>query len=125
VKSYQDGQLISTKRNVYRGLNGRRSGVREQLDWTGLARPTVSADWSDFVYRINYTDRGVPLDLTYPMVSGVTEARTYTQSFIRDKLVFKANLSNVGNVRYADALYTAHYIPGAGRLLQVTGSYKF
>jgi catecholate siderophore receptor len=44
---------------------------------------------------------------------------------IRDKLVFKANLSNVGNMLYADSLYSGHYIPGAGRLLQVTGSYKF
>ncbi len=101
VKSYQDGQLISTKRNVYRGLNGRRSGVREQLDWTGLARPTVSTDWSDFVYRLSYTDRGVPLDLTYPMVSGVTEARTYTQSFIRDQLVGIAHVA--GNVRFLKA----------------------
>jgi len=40
-------------------------------------------------------------------------------------LVFKANLSNVTNKLYADALYPGHYIPGAGRMLQVTGSYTF
>ena len=40
-------------------------------------------------------------------------------------LVFKANLSNVTNKLYADALYAGHYIPGAGRLLQITGSYTF
>jgi catecholate siderophore receptor len=38
---------------------------------------------------------------------------------------FKANLSNVTNKLYADQLYTGHYIPGAGRLFQVTGSVKF
>ena len=37
----------------------------------------------------------------------------------------KANLSNVGNKLYADALYTGHYIPGAGRNLQVTLTAKF
>ncbi len=40
-------------------------------------------------------------------------------------LVFKANLSNVTNKLYADALYPGHYIPGAGRLFQLTGSYRF
>jgi catecholate siderophore receptor len=38
---------------------------------------------------------------------------------------FKANLSNVTNKLYADQLYSGHYIPGAGRLFQVTGSIKF
>ncbi|MDM4767048.1 TonB-dependent siderophore receptor [Pelomonas sp. SE-A7] len=46
-------------------------------------------------------------------------------TLVQDKLSFKANLSNVTNKLYADSLYTGHYIPGAGRLLQVTGSYKF
>lgn len=32
----------------------------------------------------------------------------------------RANLGNAGNVLYADSLYTGHYIPGAGRNLQVT-----
>jgi catecholate siderophore receptor len=44
---------------------------------------------------------------------------------IKDKLFFKANLSNVTDKLYGDQLYTGHYIPGAGRMLQVTGSYKF
>jgi catecholate siderophore receptor len=42
-----------------------------------------------------------------------------------DALTIKANMSNVTNKLYADALYPAHYIPGAGRMTQVTASYKF
>jgi catecholate siderophore receptor len=42
-----------------------------------------------------------------------------------DALSFKANMSNVTNKLYADQLYPAHYIPGAGRLTQITASYKF
>jgi catecholate siderophore receptor len=41
------------------------------------------------------------------------------------QLVFKANLSNLTNKLYADSLYSGHYIPGPGRLFQLTGSYTF
>nr|WP_316641446.1 TonB-dependent siderophore receptor [uncultured Roseateles sp.] len=44
---------------------------------------------------------------------------------IQERLIFKANLSNVTNKLYADSLYTGHYVPGAGRILALTGTYKF
>ena len=46
-------------------------------------------------------------------------------TFFQDQFIVKANLSNVANKVYGESLYTGHYIPGAGRMLQVTGSYKF
>ncbi|NBW78253.1 MAG: TonB-dependent siderophore receptor [Betaproteobacteria bacterium] len=42
-----------------------------------------------------------------------------------DKLLLKVNASNLTNVLYADQLYSSFYVPGPGRLLQVTGSYQF
>ena len=42
-----------------------------------------------------------------------------------DKLTLKANLTNVTNKLYADSLYSGHYVPGAGRMLQVTANIKF
>ena len=42
-----------------------------------------------------------------------------------EQLIYKINVSNVTDKLYADQLYTGHYIPGAGRLIQVTGTYKF
>ncbi len=42
-----------------------------------------------------------------------------------DALSLKLNVSNVTNKLYADQLYAGHYIPGAGRLTQLTASYKF
>lgn len=40
-------------------------------------------------------------------------------------ITLKLNLSNATNTRYADQLYTGHYIPGPGRLLLMTASFRF
>ena len=42
-----------------------------------------------------------------------------------EKFTLKANVSNVTNKLYADALYTGYYIPGAGRVYALTASVKF
>jgi catecholate siderophore receptor len=42
-----------------------------------------------------------------------------------DRMILKANLSNVANQLYADALYTGHYVPGAGRMLLVSLTTQF
>jgi catecholate siderophore receptor len=44
---------------------------------------------------------------------------------VSDDFTLKANLTNVTDKLYADQLYPAHYVPGAGRQLQMTASYRF
>jgi len=44
---------------------------------------------------------------------------------LQDQLTFKLNVNNVTNKLYADQLYTSFYVPGAGRVVTLTGSYKF
>jgi catecholate siderophore receptor len=44
---------------------------------------------------------------------------------VNQSVTLKANLSNITNKLYADQLYSGHYIPGAGRLFQLTASLKF
>jgi catecholate siderophore receptor len=44
---------------------------------------------------------------------------------VPDTLLLKLNVSNLSNKRYADALYTSFYVPGAGRLVSLTATYKF
>ena len=54
-----------------------------------------------------------------------TTADVMAEFRVDEKLVFKGNVSNLTNKLYADQLYSSFYVPGAGRLVQVTGSYKF
>jgi catecholate siderophore receptor len=44
---------------------------------------------------------------------------------VSEDFTVKANVSNVTNKLYAESLYTGHYTPGAGRVVQLTGSLKF
>ena len=44
---------------------------------------------------------------------------------IGDRYTLKGNVSNLTNKLYADALYSGHYVPGAGRTVQVTLNAKF
>ena len=42
-----------------------------------------------------------------------------------ERYTLKANVSNVSNKLYADALYSGHYVPGSGRNMQLTLNVKF
>jgi catecholate siderophore receptor len=44
---------------------------------------------------------------------------------VNEQFGFKLNVTNVANKLYADSLYTGHYIPGAGRAIQLTGTARF
>jgi catecholate siderophore receptor len=44
---------------------------------------------------------------------------------VSDTYTVKANLNNVANKSYADSLYRGHYVPGAGRVLQVNMTARF
>ena len=46
-------------------------------------------------------------------------------ALLPDQLTFKLNVTNVTDKLYADSLYTGHYVPGQGRLVMLTGSFKF
>ena len=58
-------------------------------------------------------------------VPGYVTADLMAEYTINDRYTLKANLSNVTNKLYADAVYSGHYVPGAGRIFQITASMKF
>ena len=72
--------------------------------------------------RSSQTPNRNPVGIVAPkFVTGDLLAE-YTMS---DAIAFKLNANNVTNKLYADALYTGHYLPGAGRSVQITMTARF
>ncbi len=74
---------------------------------------------------LNFRGRQTPIRNPGWMVPGYVTGDLMAEYIVNDLLTVKANLTNVTNKLYADSLYSGHYIPGAGRLFQVTASLKF
>ncbi|PUE57037.1 TonB-dependent siderophore receptor [Limnohabitans sp. Rim8] len=110
------------------GSDNERTGARPSLT------PRISATlWN--TYQINgqwrvgagLNHRGAQTPNRNPgwEAPAFTTADVMAEYRVDEQLTFKGNVSNLTNKRYADQLYSGHYVPGAGRLVQVTGSYKF
>ena len=110
------------------GSDNERTGARPSLT------PRVSATlWN--TYQINgqwrvgagLNHRGAQTPNRNPgwEAPAFTTTDVMAEYRVNEQLSFKGNVSNLTNKLYADQLYSGHYVPGAGRLVQVTGSYKF
>ncbi|PQA83551.1 TonB-dependent siderophore receptor [Limnohabitans sp. TS-CS-82] len=110
------------------GSDNERTGARPSLT------PRISATlWN--TYQINgqwrvgagLNHRGAQTPNRNPgwEAPAFTTADVMAEYRVDEHFTFKGNVSNLTNKRYADQLYSGHYVPGAGRLVQVTGSYKF
>jgi catecholate siderophore receptor len=73
---------------------------------------------------INFRSKQKPVqsDIEAPGFATVDLLAEYR---FNDTYTVKANLNNVANRYYADSLYRGHYIPGAGRTLQVNMTARF
>lgn len=110
------------------GSDNERTGARPSLT------PRISATlWN--TYQINgqwrvgagLNHRGAQTPNRNPgwEAPAFTTTDVMAEYRVNEQLTFKGNVSNITNKLYADQLYSGHYVPGAGRLVQVTGSYKF
>ncbi len=110
------------------GSDNERTGARPSLT------PRISATlWN--TYQINgqwrvgagLNHRGAQTPNRNPgwEAPAFTTTDVMAEYRVNEQLSFKGNVSNLTNKLYADQLYSGHYVPGAGRLVQVTGSYKF
>ncbi|OYU12728.1 MAG: TonB-dependent siderophore receptor [Comamonadaceae bacterium PBBC1] len=109
------------------GAAGERVGDRPALTpvHSGSAWTTyqINSQWrvgGGLTFRGRQTPTRAAFEVPSFVVGDVMAEYAYS-----DALSFKANVSNVTNKLYADQLYPGHYIPGAGRLTQITASYKF
>ena len=108
-----------------------------QGDRPGLTPRHSGALWSSWQLTrdarigagVNFRSRSTPAD--QQAASAVSSAGYGTLELMGeyaiepDRYLIKANLANVTNKLYGASLYRGHYLPGAGRTLQVTGTLKF
>ena len=76
---------------------------------------------TDNGYEKTYTDEG---NMVHEAWDKKSKSGEYSV-VLGKRFTVKANLTNATNKYYADSLYTAHYIPGAERTLQVSLIAKF
>jgi catecholate siderophore receptor len=74
---------------------------------------------------LNYRSEQTPNRNPGWAAAGFVTGDLLAEYAFNDDYKLKANISNVAGKRYADALYTGHYIPGTGRLFQLQWSAKF
>lgn len=76
---------------------------------------------------LNFRSGQSPADVTAPAweAPGFVTADLMAEYAINDQFIVKANLSNVTNKLYGESLYRGHYVPGAGRLVQVALTARF
>ncbi len=74
---------------------------------------------------LNFRGQQRPTRVAFSVPSYVTADLMAEYLFDFERVSLKANLTNISNKLYADQLYPGHYVPGAGRTLQVTASLKF
>lgn len=76
---------------------------------------------------LNFRSRQAPADVTAPAweAPSFVTADLMAEYAINQQFTLKANLTNITDKYYAESLYRGHYIPGAGRMLQVSLTARF
>jgi catecholate siderophore receptor len=76
---------------------------------------------------LNFRGKQSPADVTAPAweAPGFVTADLMAEYAVTQNVTVKANVSNLADRLYAESLYRGHYIPGAGRMLQVALTAKF
>ncbi len=110
------------------GTPGERPGDRPAL--TPKHSGTV---WTTYQFTprlrvgagLNFRSKQSPTRVEWQVPGYVTADLMAEYALDFERWIIKANLTNVTNKLYGDQLYPGHYVPGAGRQLQVTASLKF
>ena len=74
---------------------------------------------------LNFRGKQTPIRNPGWEVDSYVTADLMAEYKVNENVLLKANLSNLTNKLYADQLYSGHYLPGPGRLFQLTGTIKF
>jgi catecholate siderophore receptor len=101
------------------GLSPRHSGTV----WTTYQ---VTPQWR-VGGGLNFRSRQSPADVTAPAweAPSFVTADLMAEYLVTQNITIKANVSNITDKLYAESLYRGHYVPGAGRMVQVGLTAKF
>lgn len=110
------------------GSGGELAGARPSL--TPVHSGTV---WSTYLINrqwrvgggLNFRSEQTPNRNPGWTVPGYVTVDAMAEYKFDERNLLKANITNLGDLLYADALYSGHYVPGAGRTLMVTFTTKF
>ncbi|MFM2406736.1 MAG: hypothetical protein RL223_4616 [Pseudomonadota bacterium] len=118
------GATLSTG-SVTGELQGQRSSLTPRHSgslWTTYQVHPLVRVGGGLTARSSQTPQANPAGIVAPRwVTGDLMAE-YTPN---DNYALKLNVKNVTNKLYADSIYRGHWVPGAPRTIQVTGSVKF
>ncbi len=105
---------------------GDRPGLSPKHSGTVWSTYQVTPKWR-VGGGLNFRSGQSPADVTAPAweAPGFVTADLMAEYAINDQFAVKANLSNLTNKLYGESLYRGHYVPGAGRLLQVALTARF
>jgi catecholate siderophore receptor len=102
---------------------GDRPGLTPKLSGTVWSTYQINEQWRVGA-GLNYRSKQRGLR-SAAFVPAFTTADALVEYRPSEKWTVKGNISNLTNKYYADQLYPAFYVPGAGRNVQVTASYAF
>jgi catecholate siderophore receptor len=108
---------------------GDRPGLTPKHSGTVFSTYQLTPQWR-IGAGVNFRSKQAPADIGTP-ANGIYQAPGYAtldllaEYRFNDQYAIKANLNNVSNKYFADSLYRGHYIPGAGRVLQVNLTARF
>ena len=76
---------------------------------------------------VNFRSKQAPADTTPPAweAPGFATVDLMAEYIINDQFSVRGNITNVGDKYYGESLYRGHYVPGAGRLYQMTLAARF
>lgn len=114
------------------------SGGSRKGDRPGLTPRHSGTVWNTYKFLpqwragvgVNFRSKQAPADIRTP-AAGIYNAPGFATMDLMAEYALskvytvKANVTNVANKVYADQVYQGFYVPGAGRLVQVTLSAKF
>jgi catecholate siderophore receptor len=117
---------VAAPTNFVGNRQGDRPGLSPKHSGTVWSTYQLTPQWR-LGGGVNFRSRQAPADVTAPAweAPSFVTADLMAEYRINQSMLLKANLSNLTNKLYAESLYRGHYIPGAGRMLQVALTSRF